>query len=169
MTIITQRRKNGITSTRRVILAAIAGIILVTTCAILFYFGSGSPAGAVVAPPVAGKSPEPTGVLSYNVPLTSGYEPDAVMVPGTGVFIKVIYRGSYEGNYTTGTVTEDLENSGERVIAVENPGNTISATVKKKDTSSRQVLTVEIWKDGARRAANSTSVPFGKVLISAGL
>ena len=70
------------------------------------------------------------------------------------------------GSICPGNVTQDLHNSGVRVVEIENPGPAVFARVKKQDGSSKQVLAVEIWKDGTRLAANSTSLPFGEVTIN---
>ena len=89
----------------------------------VFRYGSHTPCSH----PLSGQP----GELAYNVALT-GYEPDSIPVPGKGIFIKVIYRGASDGKYTTGNETEELRNSGERVFEIENPGTTITATVKNR-------------------------------------
>jgi hypothetical protein len=109
------------------------------------------------------------GVLSYNVLITSGHEIGDIAVPGKGVFIRIMYRGEYSGTWVSGNRTGEMHNSGERLVAIENPGNTVLAELRKLDNSARQPLTIEIWKDGTRRAANSTTLPFGRVRVRANL
>jgi hypothetical protein len=181
---MSDRQKRKLTDSPWIALAAAAGVLIVLACAILVYAGwFGTAADALPSPgTAAGVSPAAHGVpapgtpssgkpgaLSYNVAMTTGYEIGDVAVPATGVFMKVIYRGSYAGTWSSGNATGEVRNSGERVLAIDNPGSAISASLLKLDASSRQPLTVEIWKDGTRRAANSTSVPYGEVLISAAL
>jgi hypothetical protein len=175
------RQRNGFSGKPWVAIAAGAGVLIVVVCAIMFYAGGfGSPAG-ITAPGAAADASSPgqsvpahvvassgtPGVLSYNVAMTSGYEIGDIAVPENGVFIRVIYRGGYSGTWTSGNKTGDMQNSGERVVAIENPGSTVSADLVKLDNSARQPFTVEIWKDGTRRATNSTSLPFGEVTVSA--
>lgn len=108
------------------------------------------------------------GVLSYNVAMTSGYELSDVTIPDKGVFLRIIYRGGYAGTWTSGNETGDIQNSGERLVAIENPGSSLAVDLVKLDNSAKQPFTVEIWKDGTRCAANSTTLPFGEVTVGAG-
>ena len=170
------RRRDGLSGKPWVAIAAVAGVFIVAAFAVMFFTGGSRDTqnGASAAPvlPIPGLSPHAgntmghDGALAYNVPLSAGYEHADIIVPGKGIFLKVLYRGGYEGRYTSGNETQDLRNSGERVIAIENPGPSIFATVKKQDGSSKQALTAEIWKDGARLYTNTSSVPFGEVMIS---
>ena len=73
---------------------------------------------------------------------------------------------SFTAGHTTGNGTEELRNSGERVFEIENPGTTITATVKKQESSAKQTLTAEIWKNGARLDSKTTSLPYGEVTVS---
>jgi hypothetical protein len=113
--------------------------------------------------------PGKTGVLDYNVVMTAGYEFADAAVPDKGVYVKVIYRGGYTGTWTSGNETGDLQDSGERVVVIENPGSSLDVDLVKLDNSAKQPFTVEIWKDGSRRATNTTSLPFGEITVSAGL
>jgi hypothetical protein len=176
------RRQNGLFDHPGVAIAAGAGVLIVVAAAIIFLTGAFGQAG-LTSPGTAETTPSPgqtlpvhaaaypgtPGVLSYNVAMTSGYELSNVAVPSSGVFLRVIYRGGYAGTWTSGNETGDIQNSGERLVAIENPGSTLSADLVKLDNSARQPLSVEIWKDGTRRAANSTSLPFGEVTVSGDL
>lgn len=72
----------------RVIIAAVAGVILVAACAFLFYGGGGNPPGTPgdtgIPSPAAGTVSDHAGSLAYNAPLASGHELDAVAVPARG-------------------------------------------------------------------------------------
>jgi len=177
------RQREGFFDKPWIVIAASAGVLIVVAGAIVFFTGSfGSPSGlpstgtATDASPAGpgvpahtAASPGTPGVLSYNVAMTSGHETGDIAVPDKGVFIRIIYRGGYSGTWTSGNETGEIRNSGERLITVENPGSTVSVGMRKLDNSSRQPLTVEIWKDGTRSAANSTTVPFGRVMVSSGI
>jgi hypothetical protein len=177
------RRRDGFLDKPWVAIAAAAGVIIVVICAALFFLGGSSESAGITTPVIAdpaassGKalprhvvtpSTGEPGKLAYNVALT-GYEPDSIPVPDKGIFIKVIYRGAYDGKYTTGNGTEELRNSGERVFEIENPGTAITATVKKQESSAKQILTAEIWKNGARLDSKTTSLPYGEVTVSSAI
>jgi len=175
------RRKDGFLDKPWVAIAVAAGILIVVAGAVVFFMGSSgeppgitptataisssSPGQSAPAPATGSPAGQP-GVLAYNVALKTGFELDNVPVPDNGVFIKIIYRGGYTGTYTSGNETGELRNSGERVFAIDNPGTTISATVKKQDGSTKQVLTAEIWKNGNRLDSKTTALPFGEVTVT---
>lgn len=176
------RRQNGLFNNPGVAIAAGAGVLIVVAAAIMFLTGgfgqagftsSGTaettPSSGQVLPVHAAAYSGTPGVLDYNVIMTSGYELAEAAVPDKGVVVRVIYRGGYAGTWTSGNETGDIRNSGERQVAIENPGNSLAVDLVKLDASAKQPLTVEIWKDGTRLAANSTSLPFGEVTVGTGL
>ena len=169
------RSRNGFPDKPWVAIAAIAGVLIVVAGTLIFFFGgSANPAASLLShgqgiPLPAGGTSGHNGTLAYNVVMTAGYELPDIIVPDKGTFIKVTYRGGYEGKYTSGNETQELNNSGERVLAIENPGPSIFAEVKKQDGSSKQALIVEIWKDGTRLMTNTTSLPFGEVTLSSSI
>lgn len=175
------RRKFGFLDKQWVAIAVAAGILIVVAGAVVFFMGGGgdptgiTPAAAAISPSSPGQGvPAPAtvspagqqGVLAYNVALKTGYELDNVPVPDKGIFIKIIYRGGYTGTYMSGNEKGELRNSGERVFPIENPGTTVSATVKKQDGSTKQVLTAEIWKNGKQLDSKTTALPFGEITVS---
>ena len=177
------RHRDGFLDRPWIALAAGAGVLIVVVCAIVFLMGgSGNPAGLATAGGTGAASSSgqggsghatassgPPGVLRYNAVMTSGHEFGDIAVPAKGAFIRIVYRGGYSGSWASGNGTGEMQNSGERLVAIEKPGNSVSAELRKLDNSAHQPLTIEIWKDGTRRAANSTSLPFGRVTASANL
>lgn len=177
------RRNTGLSGKPWIAVAAVAGVLVVGVCAVMIFMGgfwgstgltvpgsdSGIPSSGQSGAGHAAASSGATGTLAYNVVMTSGHEIDDVVVPDEGVYLRVIYRGGYSGRWLSGNETGTVQNSGERIIAIENPGNTLIVDLKKQDTSSQQPLTLEIWKDGVKRAANSTSLAFGSVTTSTAL
>ncbi|MCK9579320.1 MAG: hypothetical protein M0Q92_02575 [Methanoregula sp.] len=170
------RRRDGLLDRPSVGIAAVAGVVIVVACALLFIPGnSGSNSAGVTnshssptqgVPQPDGGNTGQNGVIAYNVSLTAGYELDDVIVPDKGTFIKVIYRGAYEGRYTSGNETQELRNSGERIFTIENPGPAVFAAMRKREGSTKQALTLEVWKEGTRLMTNTTSLPFGEVTVS---
>ncbi|MFA6225996.1 MAG: hypothetical protein WC620_07455 [Methanoregula sp.] len=178
------RRRDGFLDKPWVAIALAAGVLIVVICAVVFFMGGCGNSTGITSPAsatspsspglgapahAAGSSTGLPGVLAYNVAMTSGYELDHVAVPDKGTFIKVICRGGYEGKYTSGNGTQELRNSGERVFEIEKPGTTVSATVKKQDGSTKQALTVEIWKNGTRLVTKTTALPYGEVTVSSAI
>jgi hypothetical protein len=177
------RRRDGLFDNPGVAIAAGVGVLIIVIGALVVFFGGFPAQPGLTQPGIPETTQSPgqnmqvhavayagtPGVLSYNVAMTSGYELSELTVPDKGVFIRVIYRGGYTGTWTSGNETGDVQNSGERLVAVENPGSSLSADLVKLDNSARQPLTVEIWKNGARLASNSTSLPFGEVTVSGNL
>jgi hypothetical protein len=132
-----------------VIIAAVAGIIAVVVIALVFFMGGGSSASSSSGQPAAGQ-----GTPSAKQSSAVGVAPSVIItqkpaaVPTEGVFVKVSYLGAFAGSYgMEGNMTEE-RNSGTRVYPIENATGTITATFHKEDTSKRQTITVEIWKDG---------------------
>lgn len=158
-----------------IIAAAVIGCIVVAGIAVAIAGGSTGPAiqPGQVAPGGASQSPQPVssadGSLSYGVTMTEGYEQPATTVPDKGTFVRIIYRGGYDGTCTTGNSTVTIHNSGERYFALENPGSTVTAVFRKLDNSAKQVMTVEIWNDGSRMTSGSVQDPHGEVRISTAL
>ena len=177
------RRQNGLFNNPGVAIAAGVGVLIIVIGAIVVFFGGFPAQPGFTAPGIPESTQSPgqsmpvhaaayagtPGVLDYNVAMTSGYELSEVPIPDKGVFLRIVYRGGYAGTWTSGNETGDIQNSGERLVVIENPGTTLSADLVKLDNSARQPLTVEIWKNGTRRAANNTSLPFGEVTVSGDL
>jgi len=92
--------------------------------------------------------------------------PEPVTVPSTGIFVVVRYPGAFTGNWQADNTSHDVHSSGDRLYAIENTGQTVSAEFRKADRSARQNLTVEIWKDGKILASGITKDLFGEVQVS---
>jgi len=88
-----------------------------------------------------------------------------VIIPATGVFVKVSYIGGFNGTYGVNDVTQKVRNSGDRLYTIENATGTVTATFYKEDKSSH-ALTAEIWKDGRLLTSAANSTAFGKVSVT---
>lgn len=89
-----------------------------------------------------------------------------ITVPAKGIFVVVRYPGAYTGTYQADNRSVDVQNSGDTLYSVENGAQTVSGSFKKADRSAKQILTVEIWKDGKILTGKSTQDLFGEVGIS---
>jgi len=88
-----------------------------------------------------------------------------VIIPATGVFVKVSYIGGFNGTYGVNDVMQKVRNSGDRLYTIENATGNVAATFYKEDRSSH-ALTAEIWKDGKLLASAANSTAFGKVSVT---
>ncbi|MFA4825594.1 MAG: hypothetical protein WC593_10615 [Methanoregula sp.] len=162
-------------------IATIAGMIIVVVIALVYFWGGNGETTSLPSPglspvqsssvqgiPVSAvrASSQQPGVLTYGVAPESIYEPTQVVIPVKGIFIKVSYRGGYEGSYTSGSETQEIHNSGERLFEIEHPGTSVSVSFKKQDNSAKQALVVEVWKDGSMIKTASTSLPSGEININ---
>jgi hypothetical protein len=88
-----------------------------------------------------------------------------VIIPATGVFVKVSYLGGFNGTYGVNDVMQKVRNSGDRLYPIDSATGTLTATFTKEDKSSH-ALTAEIWKDGKLLTSAANSTAFGKVSVT---
>ncbi len=99
---------------------------------------------------------------------TSSTATPQLLIPKTGVWIRVKYEGSFSGSagapgrFTTITGTGDTV----RQLSVKN--EIVSATIEKQDNTGRK-LTVEIYDEGKLITSGSVTAPKGTVNINADL
>ena len=158
-----------------VALAIIVIVLLVVAGAGVYYvkFARGAPAGS--AKPVL--TPEETTLPAAAAPTTAATHaptsgpavvvptPTEVVVPATGVWVRVNYLGAWTGTYGKAGSLVKVTDSGLRQYQVENPTGSIQASFRKDDSSSHD-LTVEIYRNGAVIKRGNTTLPRGTVDIS---
>ena len=129
-------------------------------------------AGIVITSGCTSQQPTPQTTLTptgtqAQVPGTSTIsikETTPVIIPPTGVFVKVSYLGGFSGAYGINNVMQTVKNSGVRLYPIDGAG-TVTAMFSKEDKSSHE-LTAEIWKDGKLLTSGANSTAFGTVSIS---
>lgn len=92
-------------------------------------------------------------------------QPTPVIIPVTGLFVKISYLGGFNGTYGINGVMEKVRNSGDRLYTIDSATGNVTATFSKEDRSSH-ALTVEIWKDGKLLTSAANSTAFGKVSVT---
>jgi hypothetical protein len=131
-------------------------------------------AGIVVTSGCVGQQPSqttttPSGtqtqIAGTGTTLPTIKQPTPVIIPATGVFVKVSYIGGFNGTYGISDVTQKVRNSGDRLYAIDSATGTVTATFYKEDRSSH-ALTVEIWKDGKLLTSAANSTAFGEVSLT---
>ncbi|MFA5332272.1 MAG: hypothetical protein WC342_07825 [Methanoregula sp.] len=84
----------------------------------------------------------------------------------TGVWIKVLYNGTFVGKYgNPGPANQhEVRSTGDTEYQIANPGTLIQATFKKMDYSG-DCLTVEVYNNGTQMTSVSKCTPGGSVSI----
>jgi len=140
----------------------------VLLCAVLFLAGFAIVSGCVGEQPAPQTTPTPSGTQTQSGTVTTfpTVKPTTpVIIPATGVFIKVSYMGGFNGTYGVDNVMQNVRNSGDRLYTIESETGNVTAIFTKEDKSSH-ALTAEIWKDGRMLTSATNSTAFGKVSIS---
>jgi flagellar capping protein FliD len=132
--------------------------------AVLFLAGIVVTSGCVSQQPTPQTTATPTGTLAQQTGTISVKETTPVIIPPTGVYVKVSYLGGFSGTYGINNVMQNVRNSGVRLYPVDGAG-TLTAMFSKEDKSSHE-LTAEIWKDGKLLTSGANSTAFGTVSIS---
>ena len=134
--------------------------------AVLLLAGIVITSGCTSQQPTPQTTPTPTGTQA-QVPGTSTIsikETTPVIIPPTGVFVRVSYLGGFSGTYGINNVMQTVRNSGDRLYPLEGAG-IVTAMFSKEDKSAH-ALTAEIWKDGKLLTSGTNSTASGTVRIS---
>jgi hypothetical protein len=156
-------RRNNPGDTPWVTIAAVVGVIAVVVIALVFFLG-GSPSGQTqtgltTKVPTAAGTMQPLGSAGPTVKPTT-----PVVIPVTGVFVKVSYLGGFNGTYGMNKTMQPVKNSGTRVYEIINATGSVTATFFKQDGSTHDI-TVELFKNGKSLISAKNSTPFGKASI----
>jgi hypothetical protein len=87
-------------------------------------------------------------------------------VPADGVYVHINYLGGWKGSFGMPSALQMVTKSGDMFYRIENATGTVQATFEKLDGSQRQVLLVEIFKNGNMLTSGNTSAGFGKITLS---
>jgi hypothetical protein len=169
----------------RMMIAGVALVIVVIALAAGAYLFAPSlfGKGETLLPPVtvasttaqtAVQTPVPTTVTvavtpAVTTPLTTA--PTAapqVIVPQTGVWVRVKYEGSFSGTAGAPGRFRDIDDTGDHVYQLPVKDEIVTATIQKQDNTGRK-LTVEIYNEGKLIKSGSVSAPKGNVIMSADL
>lgn len=163
------------------LVSTIVGIVIVVVMALLYFSGSitvpdeSSPAALTPAKTVSTTLQQitpavtviPSGTTRTQTPVMA--EPTTIIVPPDGVYVRVDYIGSFNGTYGTNGVQQTVRQSGMRWYPLSNASGTVFATFQKEDGTTKNALTVGIYKDGKLLQSDKSSGAFGKVEISVDL
>jgi hypothetical protein len=160
------------------LVSTVVGIVIVVGIALLYFSGSITvPDEQLPAVPTPIKVSTtirqipstviPAGTTRTQTPVVT--EPTAIVVPTDGVYVRVDYIGSFNGTYGTNGVQQTVRHSGTRLYPLSNASGTVFATFQKEDGTTKNALTVGIYKDGKLLQSDKSSAAFGKVEITANL
>jgi hypothetical protein len=85
-----------------------------------------------------------------------------VLVPKTGVWVRVQYAGNFTGSVTAGAYFRSIEGSGDRFFQLAAKSGILGVIIQKEDTSGNR-LTVDVYQDGKSIGYGTTMVPKGNV------
>ncbi|MDD1687854.1 hypothetical protein [Methanoregula sp.] len=86
-------------------------------------------------------------------------------VSPVGISLKIQYSGPWSGSYDMVDSKQAVEGTGEKIFTVENVEDSVTANIKKEDTSSNN-LVVELYRNGEMIATGHTTEPGGQVTVS---
>jgi len=114
-----------------------------------------SPAAtATLSPTTPSPTPSPTATVTLSAP--------QVLVPKTGVWVRVQYAGNFTGSVTAGAYFRSIEGSGDRFFQLAAKSGILGVIIQKEDTSGNR-LTVDVYQDGKSIGYGTTMVPKGNV------
>jgi len=113
-------------------------------------------------------TPAPTPIPSSRItPIPTESLPQ-IIIPPTGVWVRVQYPGNFSGNIGALGRNIDVKGSGIQWYQLPVVDTTLDGTISKLDGSSDKML-VETYKDGTLISRKSTKSPYGSIeLLGAG-
>jgi hypothetical protein len=91
-----------------------------------------------------------------------------VIIPQTGVWIRVKYDGAFSGSAGAPGRFRDIADTGDHVYQLPVKDEIVSVTIQKQDNTGRK-LTVEVYNAGKLITSGSVAAPKGIVNVNADL
>ena len=91
-----------------------------------------------------------------------------LMIPPTGVWVRVSYPGTFTGSIGTPGDQRDVTDTGDHFYQISTSTGTVAASLQKKDGSADKIV-LEVYKNGALVRQDSTVAPKGNVEIQVDL
>jgi hypothetical protein len=147
-----------------VILAFIAGLVIVANLTP----GQTTPGTNATTPvktiPVIHATPKPTVLPTIVTTTTLPPGPTQVPIPSAGVYVRVIYPGTFTGVIGTPGNQFNVNDSGDQLYTISTTDGIVAVSVQKKDGSADKI-TAEIFKNGVMVKSSSTTTPKGTLEI----
>jgi hypothetical protein len=162
-------------------MVAVLGIVLVAVIGGVFLFmqGPGGIPGITPTPEITTPAtPVPTAVVTTVAtarPTTATPPPTptqvsapSVMVPKTGVWVKIGYAGKFEGTVGSPGRLKEIDATGDQYYQVPTTDGPVDVSVRKADGTSGK-MTVDVYKDGGLVRHAETVAPRGLIEFQASL
>jgi hypothetical protein len=157
-------------------IAAIIIVILAVTGIAIMYTGilQGTPHESPVTttppvtPAVTTTTPPVTTTIPPSLVTTPVITPEPtttlppVIIPGTGVWVRVQYEGDFIGQVGLSGAMRDVKGSSDRFFQISTVDGIVIATIQKEGGSG-DPLTVDVYRNGTVVKSGSTTAPRGTV------
>jgi hypothetical protein len=104
-------------------------------------------------------TPQQTTVPQTTVQITEA--PTPVVIPMDGIWVRVVYTGSYNGKVGNPGSLQSVQGSGDQIYKIKNAG-LVQLQINKNDNSGNP-LTVEIYRNGELMTHQVRSAPMGSI------
>ena len=144
---------------RLLTLIAVAAIILIFLgiAGVVVFYPQNLTAPRVEPTPLPTQTIQQTLQPTLVIPL-----PTAVIIPTTGVWVRVDYPRSYYGLVGNSGSMRGVNGSGDQIYKIHESDGIVQAQVQKTDNTG-DTLTVEVYRDGKVIGNRSVSIPRGSV------
>jgi len=119
------------------------------------------PATTVVAISIPATTVTTNPVTTIPIPGDTG-----VIIPPSGIWVRVQYKGNFTGSVGIQGSLRDVEGKGDRFFQIPATGGIIDANIQKQDYSGDE-LGVVIYKNGTAVKKGNTTAPGGTLFLSA--
>jgi hypothetical protein len=109
-------------------------------------------------------NPTPKPQTTRTTLATTLVTPTQLMIPPTGVWVRVSYPGTFTGSIGTPGDIREVTNSGDLFYQISTTNGTVAVSLKKKEGNADN-LVIEVYKNGAMVKQDSTIAPKGIVEI----
>jgi hypothetical protein len=148
-----------------VILAFIAGLIIASNLSQGQTVPGADATPVKTTPVTTPATPKPTTVRTTSaLPATTPTGSTQVMVPSSGVWVRVMYPGTYTGLIGTPGNQNEVTDTGDHVYSISTGDGIVAVSLQKKDGSADKIV-VEVYKNGVLVRIGSTTTPKGVVEI----
>jgi hypothetical protein len=154
-------------------IGAIVIIIAVIVGIAFFYqpFGKGGTPGTHPAVPTVPKTPgipatiatPPAATTSITtVPTQEPFVTPVIVIPMTGVWVRVTYAGNYSGYVSAQGITTPLTGTGDQIYYIPVRGGTMDGSIEKQDFSSGK-MEIGVYQNGVLYSLLNTTKPEGLI------
>jgi len=147
-----------------VILAFIAGLIIASNLSQGQTVPGANATPVKTTPVTTPATPKPTTVKTVVMTTTIASQSTQMQVPSTGVWVRVLYPGTYTGFVGTPGNQKEVTDTGDHVYSISTGDGIVAVSLQKNDGSADKII-AEVYKNGIMVKTSSTVTPRGIVEI----